>query len=138
MNLGRSRIQQRQEIFDTLGIELSQLGHDCANQVYNGIYQNFTSFCLNSPDSPAVPVASVLELLTKLIQNEKIGLKDVKNVPECEWMVARHLLPKDITVGNLRVWNDLEHTTLIEALSWICSEFVCLACDCDSTAHFSA
>jgi len=89
-------------MFESLGIKLSLLGHDC------GIFQEFTSFCLNSPDSPAVPVASVLELLSKLIQDKVILLKDVKNVPVCEWFLARHLQPQDVTVGDLRVWNDLD------------------------------
>ena len=108
VSLGKSDIQQRHKMFNSLGMQLSNLGQNCANEVYNGIYQDFTSFCMKSSDSPAVPVASVLELLTKLIQNEKIGLKDGQSVPECEWMVARHLEPKDIKDGNLRVWNDLD------------------------------
>ena len=64
VKLGRFKFAERQQMFESLGIKLSLLGHDC------GIFQEFTSFCLNSPDSPAVPVASVLELLAKLIQNK--------------------------------------------------------------------
>ena len=108
VKLGRSMIQQRKEVFESLGIELQQLGHDCANGVYNDIYQDFTCFCLNRPDSAAVPVASVLELFSKLIRDNAIMLKDVEELPECEWILARHLKPQDVTVGDLRVWSDLD------------------------------
>ena len=59
VKLGRSTIKQRKEVSKSLDIELRQLGHDCANRVYNGIYQDFTCFCLNRQDSPAVPVAKM-------------------------------------------------------------------------------
>ena len=108
VKLGRSTIEQRKEVSKSLDIELRQLGHDCANRVYNGIYQDFTCFCLNRPDSPAVPVASVLELLSKLIKNNAIMLKDSEELPECEWILARHLKPQDVRVGDLRVWSDLD------------------------------
>ena len=76
VKLGRSKFAQRQNMFESLIMKLSLVGHDCANQV--GINQDFTSLCLNNRDSPAIPVASVLELFPSSSRTKIIMLKDIE------------------------------------------------------------
>ena len=76
VKLGRSKFAQRQNMFESLIMKLSLVGHDCANQV--GINQDFTSLCLNNRDSPAILVASVLELFPSSSRTKIIMLKDIE------------------------------------------------------------
>ena len=57
---------------------------------------------------PSSPCCQRARTSFELIQDKLIMLKDIENVPECEWNVARHLQPQDVTVGDLRMCNDLD------------------------------
>ena len=106
VKLGRSKFAQRQNMLESLIMKLSLAGHDCLNQV--GINQDFTSLCLNNRDSPAIPVASVLELFSELIQDKNNNAQGHRKRLKCDRNLAQHLQPQDVTVGDLRVWNDLD------------------------------
>ena len=65
-------------------------------------------FVLEQWRFPKCPCCQLARTSFELIQDKLIMLKDIENVPECEWNVARHLQPQDVTVGDLRMCNDLD------------------------------
>ena len=80
------------------------------NHCFNmrGHQSRFHVFVLEQSRFPSSPCCQRARTSFELIQDKIIMLKDIENVPECEWNVARHLQPQDVTVGDLRMCNDLD------------------------------
>lgn len=85
IKVGRSSLEERTEAFKLLNVDLGQPNcrRDNAKDCY--VYHEFALYCLRDPEARIVPVASLLELMAKLINEDCIvKLEDGTKMPECE------------------------------------------------------
>ena len=77
-----------------LTISRAIMENHCFNM--RGHQSIFLLFVLEQSRFPSSPCCQRARTSFELIQDKLIMLKDIENVPECEWNVARHLQPQDV------------------------------------------
>ena len=77
-----------------LTISRAIMENHCFNM--RGYQSKVHVFVLEQWGFPKCPCCHLARTSFELIQDKLIMLKDIENVPECEWNVARHLQPQDV------------------------------------------